>query len=336
MNLTRIKGYACLEQGAQLTPYSYDPPQLKDNEVRIAVTHCGVCASDIQAIDDYYNITGYPFVPGHEIVGTIVETGAHVPASRLGERVGVGWQGRACGHCAWCQKGLVSLCQEVVDNAVWTPHGGFSTSVTADAGFAYPIPEGIPSAVGAVLMCAGITVFAPLHQNLTAHPQRIGIMGIGGLGHLAIQFASRMGYEVTAISTSPGKREEALALGAHKFLVITDKEDERKYGYYFDLLLCTAHGCVDWESALEMLKKRGRVILTGFPEMHFKPIDLVAHELTISGSFLGQPAEMREMLRFSQDNDIRPLIETYPMAEVNRAIERVRENKARFRVVLSN
>lgn len=336
MNLGRIKGYASLERGAQLTPYSYDPPELKDSEVRIAVTHCGVCASDIQAIDDFYNITDYPFVPGHEIVGTIVEIGGGVPASRLGERVGVGWQGRTCGHCAWCQKGLVSLCMEVVDNAVWNPYGGFSTSVIADASFAYPIPEGMPSTVGAVLMCAGITVFAPLHQNLTAHPQRIGVMGIGGLGHLAIQFASRMGYEVTAISTSPAKREEALALGAHKFLLISDKEDERKYGYYFDLLLCTALGGVDWESALEMLKKRGSVILTGFPEMNFKPIDLVVHELTISGSFLGQPAEMREMLRFSQDNDIRPLIETYPMAEVNHAIERVRENKARYRVVLCN
>ena len=161
-------------------------------------------------------------------------------------------------------------------------------------------------------------------------------MGIGGLGHLAIQFANKMGYEVTAISTSPGKREEALALGAHKFLVISDKEDEKKYGYYFDLLLCTAHGRVDWERALEILKKRGKVILTGFPEMHFRPIDLVAHELSISGSFLGQPAEMLEMLRFSQDNDIRPRVELLSMAEVNQAIQRVRENKARYRVVLCN
>ena len=336
MNSSRITGYAALERGGQLMPYSYEPPALKDHEVRIAITHCGICATDIQAIDDFYDITDYPFVPGHEIVGAIVETGKDVPSSRLGERVGIGWQGRTCGHCEWCKQDLVTLCQEVVDNAVWKPFGGFSSSIVADNNFVYPIPDGMPSEIGAVLMCAGITVFAPLHHHLAPHQQRIGVMGIGGLGHLAIQFANKMGYEVTAISTSPGKREEALALGAHKFLVISDKEDEKKYGYYFDLLLCTAHGRVDWERALEILKKRGKVILTGFPEMHFRPIDLVAHELSISGSFLGQPAEMLEMLRFSQDNDIRPRVELLSMAEVNQAIQRVRENKARYRVVLCN
>lgn len=336
MNNSRIKGYASLERGSPLIPYSYDAPALKDKEVRIAITHCGICATDIQAIDDFYDITDYPFVPGHEIVGTIVETGKGVTPSRLGERVGIGWQGRTCGHCEWCRQGLVTLCQEVVENAVWKPYGGFSSSIAVDGDFVYPIPEGMPAEVGAVLMCAGISVFAPLHQNLTPQQQRIGIMGIGGLGHLAIQYASKMGYEVTAISTSPGKREEAKALGADRFLVISDKEQEKKYGYYFDLLLCTAHGRVDWTRALEILKKRGKVILTGFPEMDFRPIDLVAHELTISGSFLGQPPEMREMLLFSQENAICPMIEMYPMAEINQAIQRVRENKARYRVVLCN
>ena len=127
-----------------------------------------------------------------------------------------------------------------------------------------------------------------------------------------------------------------MALGADQFLVITDKQQERNFGYYFDLLLCTAHGRVDWETALEVLKKRGKVILVGFPEMHFRPIDLVAHELTISGSFLGLPSEMREMLRFSQEYAIRPMIELLPMTDVNQAIQRIRENKARYRIVLSN
>lgn len=336
MSHSQISGYASLERGGQLVQYSYDPPGLKDNEVRIAITHCGICATDIQAIDDFYYITDYPFVPGHEIVGMVVEAGGEVPASLLGARVGAGWQGRKCGHCEWCRQGLVSMCQDVVDNATWKPYGGFSSSIAIDHSFVYPLPEGMLSETGAVLMCAGISVFTPLHHNLKPHQQRVGILGIGGLGHLAIQYASKMGYEVTAISTSPGKREEALALGADNFLVITDKEEERKYGYYFDLLLCTAHGSVDWERALEILKKRGRVILTGFPDMQFRPIDLVVHELSISGSFLGQPAEMREMLQFSQEKGIQPMIETMEMTEVNRAIERLRANKARYRIVLCN
>ncbi len=336
MNNSKITGYAALKKGGDLVPYMYDPPALQEHEVRIAITHCGVCATDIQAIDDFYYITDYPFIPGHEIVGTIVETGKKVPPSRLGERVGAGWQGRKCGHCEWCRQGLVNLCEEVVENAVWKPHGGFSSSITADVNFVYPIPEGMPSEFGAVLMCAGITVFAPLQQNLKSQKQRIGIMGIGGLGHLAIQYAHKMGYEVTAISTSPSKQDEARSLGADQFLVITDKDQERKYSAYFDFLLCTAHGRLDWESALKLLEKRGKVILTGFPEMHFRPIDLVAHELTISGSFLGLPSEMREMLRFSQDNKIRPMIEMFPMTEVNEAIRKIRENKARYRVVLCN
>jgi uncharacterized zinc-type alcohol dehydrogenase-like protein len=336
MTNANITGFAALQSGGALAPYSYEPPALGEHDVRIAITHCGICATDLQAIDDFYNITDYPFVPGHEVVGNIVEIGKDVPASLLGERVGAGWQGRACGKCEWCRQGLVHLCQDVVENALWKPYGGFSSSIVVDHNFVYPIPQGMPSEYAAVLMCAGISVFSPLHHNLKPHRQRIGIMGIGGLGHLAIQFASRMGYEVTAISTSPAKRDEAMALGAHQFLVITDREQKRKYGYYFDLVLCTAHGRVDWESTLEMLKKRGRVILTGFSEMHFKPIDLVAHELSISGSFLGLPDEMREMLHFSQENAIQPMVELMPMTEVNSAIQRLRENKARYRIVLCN
>ncbi len=336
MNTSTITGFAALGKGERLTPYRCELPLLGEQDVRIAVTHCGLCATDIQAVDDYYNITEYPFVPGHEVVGTIIEAGAGVPPARVGERVGVGWQGRACGHCEWCRQGLVHLCQDVVRNASWKPNGGFSTAICADQGFAYPIPEGLASEDAAVLMCAGITVFTPLFTNRRKEPQRIAIVGVGGLGHLAVQYARALGYEVTAISTSPSKREEALAFGAHHFLLINDRDEERKYAYYFDLILCTAHGSVDWVRVLEILKKRGRLILTGFPDMDFRPVDLVAHELSISGSFLGTPADMRAMLQFSTDHRIQPMIELIPMSAVNEAIQRVRENKARYRIVLCN
>ena len=336
MDTSIITGFAALAKRAVLTPYNYEPPPLGDHDVRIAVTHCGLCATDIQAIDDYYDITDYPFVPGHEVVGIITEVGSSISPTRIRERVGAGWQGRACGKCDWCRQGLVNLCQDVVNNASWKPHGGFSSSISVNGDFAYKLPEGMLSEVAAVLMCAGITVFTPLFNQRGPHQQRIGIAGVGGLGHLAIQYARKLGYEVTAISTSASKKEEALSLGANRFLLINDREEERKCGYYFDLILCTAHGSVDWVSMLEMLKKHGRVILTGFPDMNLKPVDLVAHELTISGSFLGTPSDMRAMLQFSHEHAIKPMIELMPMAEVNKAIQKVRENKARYRIVLYN
>jgi uncharacterized zinc-type alcohol dehydrogenase-like protein len=336
MNPSTIMGYAALATGQPLELFTYTLPKLEDYEVRVAITHCGLCFTDIQAIDDFYHITKFPFVPGHEIVGYVSEVGKTVSELKEGDRVGIGWQGRACMKCEWCLRGEVNLCQDIVRTAAWTPYGGFSSSIAVNSGFAYRLPNGMPSEVAAVLMCAGITVFTPLRTYSCSPSVRIGIIGVGGLGHLAIQFAKAFGYEVTAISSSPGKKEEALALGADQFIVAGDEGAMRKVEYYFDLLLCTAHGEIDWESMLEILKKKGKLILVGFPEMTLRPIDLVAHQLSISGSFLGTPGDMREMLFFAQTHDIQPMIELMPMARINKAIERLKENKARYRIVLVN
>ena len=336
MNPQTIIGYTAKAKGQALEPLTYPAPQLKDHEVRVAISHCGLCYTDIQAIEDFYEITDYPFVPGHEVVGHVCEVGKSVMELREGDRVGIGWQGRACGQCEWCASGEVNLCQEVVKNASWTPYGGFSTSIKVDAGFAYPLPPKIPSETAAVLMCAGISVFAPLHQNYTHPAQRIGIIGIGGLGHLAIQYAKAMGYEVTAISSSPGKKEEALGFGANHFIWASDRAELRKAAYYFDVLLCTAHAGVDWEAMHAILKKKGKLLLAGFSEMSFKPIDLVAHQLTMTGSFLGTQDEMREMLAFSELQNIRPLIELLPMSQINPAINKLKAGKVRYRMVLEN
>lgn len=336
MERSMVMGYAALARGEPLLPHSYEMPDLGDSEVRVAITHCGLCSTDIQAIDDFYEITDYPFIPGHEIVGKVCETGKTVSKLKVGDRVGIGWQGRCCTKCEWCLSGDVNLCQEVVDNASWKPYGGFSSSITVDEGFAYQLPDGLPSETAAVLMCAGISVFNPLRHFRIEVPQRIGIIGVGGLGHLAIQFAKALGYEVTAISSSPEKKEEAAKLGADRFLVAADRDARRQLAYYFDLLLGTAHGGVKWEEMLEMLKKRGKLLLVGFPELNFKPIDLVAHELSICGSFLGNQTDMRQMIQFAHGHNIQPMIELMPMSRINEAIQRVRENKARYRIVLEN
>ena len=332
----KITGYAAKVQGAALVPFSYDPVPLKANEVRIAITHCGLCGTDVQGIDNYYGIVDYPFVPGHEIVGHISELGRDVSRTRLGQRVGVGWQGRACGQCEWCLKGDVHLCMNVAENGSWTPYGGFSTAVAVQEGFAYPLPERMPSEVAAVMMCAGITVYSALRKYCSAPDLRLGIVGIGGLGHLALQFAREMGFEVTALSSSPHKREEALTLGAEYFIDVSDQTALAGVADYFDLLYVTAHGGVAWEEMMGSLKRKGKLLLSGFPDLTLDSVDLVAHELSIEGSFLGTQQDMRDMLHFTQAHGIQPMIELVPMSQVNKAIERLKQNKVHYRIVLVN
>ncbi len=333
MSRKAIQGYAARGVGQPLEPFTYEPPPLGEHDVRVSVSHCGVCHTDVHAIDDYYGITDYPFVPGHEIVGYVSALGREVSELKEGDRVGIGWQGRSCGQCEWCLKGEEQLCMDIVQAATWLPYGGFSSSVTVDSCFAYPLPDAMPSEIASVLMCAGITAYSPLRTFAGPPPRKIGIIGVGGLGHLALQFARALGYEVTALSSSPDKKEQALAFGADHF-VATDPASLSELEFTFDLLLCTASGKIDWVPLLDTLKKDGKLILVGFPDLEFNSTDLVAHQLSITASFLGNRATMREMLSFSHAHGITPAIELMPMSQVNEAIQRLRDNKARYRIVL--
>ncbi len=223
--------------GQPLEPITYEPPKLGENDVRVSVTHCGVCHTDIHAIDDYYGITVFPCVPGHEIVGHVSAVGHASSGLKVGDRVGIGWQGRSCMQCEWCLQGVDQLCLDSVDSGTWVPYGGFSSSVIVDSRFTYPLPDALPSEVAAVLMCAGITVYSPLRSYAARPKQKIGIIGVGGLGHLALQFARALDYEVTAISSSPEKKEQALAFGADHFIDSNDQTSMRQAALSFDLLL---------------------------------------------------------------------------------------------------
>jgi len=336
MSVELVHGYAAKALGKACQPFSYKPPPLGQHDVRISVTHCGVCHTDIQAIQNYYGITNFPFVPGHEIVGTVSEAGAAVVGVGVGDRVGVGWQGRSCGKCVWCLRGQTQLCMEIEKTTVMEPYGGFASSVVADYSFVYPLPPTMPSPVGAVLMCAGVTVYSALRTHGAGPGVKAAILGVGGLGHLAIQFAHAFGCEVTAISSSPSKEGEALQFGADRFVDSHDKTGMRKLDYGHDLLICTANAGINWEALLMVLKKRGRLVLVGFPDVAFNSTDLVAHELSITGSLIGNPPMMRAMLSFAQQHNITPQVELMPMSQVNEAIQRVKENKARYRIVLVN
>lgn len=331
-----VKGYAAMTAGQPLVPFTYAAPLLQAHEIRVAVTHCGLCYSDIHAIDDLYNITPYPFVPGHEIVGTVSETGDAVSGFQTGDRVCIGWQGRSCGTCEWCLRGEEQLCKGVAKNGVCVPFGGISESVVVDSRFAYPLPSDMPAEDAAVLLCAGLTVYHALSRYRTSGIQRIGIIGIGGLGHLAIQFAHAMGYHITVLSSSEAKRTEARQFGADQFICTSEKGVFKDLTESLDLLFCTAHGDIPWERLLESMKKRGILILMGFANISFNPTDLVVHELTLQGSFIGNQTQMREMLAFAQRHHIQPVVEQMPMSRINEAIDRVRQNKARYRIVLTN
>ena len=331
-----ITGYAARAVGQQLEPFTYESPKLGEHDVRVSVTHCGLCYSDIQAIDDYYGVVTYPFVPGHEIVGYVSAVGSAPSGLKVGDRVGIGWQGRSCGECEWCKRDEEQLCLDIVQAGTWVPYGGFASSIVVDSRFVYLVPDSMPSEIAAVLVCGGISVYNPLRLYAQQSAQKIGIIGIGGLGHLAIQFAHALGYEVTVISSSPAKKEEALGFGADHFVVSDDKASLRKLEFNFDLLLCTAHGDINWEWLLTILRKRGKLVLVGFPNVALNSTDLVVHELSITGSFVGNRATMREMLSFAQAHGIKPWIELMPMSRINEAIERVKQNKVRYRIVLVN
>jgi D-arabinose 1-dehydrogenase-like Zn-dependent alcohol dehydrogenase len=239
-------------------------------------------------------------------------------------------------QCEWCLRGEEQLCTEIVPSAVWDPYGGFSSSIIADSRFAYPLPSGMVSQDAAVLMCAGLTVYSPLRMYGGERTPKIAIVGVGGLGHLAIQFAHALGWEVTAISSSLKKKDQAVAFGADRFIHSDDQVSLRQFEFGFDLVMCTNSGGMNWELLLMILKQRGTLALIGFPNVTFNSTDLVAHELSITGSFLGNRAPMREMLGFTQDQGISPQVQLMPMSQVNQAFQRLRENKARYRIVLVN
>ena len=336
MTGSTIEGFAAKERGSILEPFTYSLPALKKNEVEISITHCGVCYTDIQGIDNYYGIVKYPFVPGHEIVGHIAAVGSGVEGLVVGDRVAVGWQGRCCGRCEWCLQGEENLCDDIENCATWDPYGGFSSAIVVDSSFVYPIPNGMASEHAAVLMCAGVSVYTPLKNNSAGQGTQVGVIGIGGLGHLAIQFASALGCQVTAISSTPGKQKEARKFGAASFLDINDEDQLEQARGKLDLLLYTSHGKGDWTSLLDCLKPKGKMIAVGFSDepVTFEPLELVVNHLSITGSLIGSRENMREMLSFAHQHGIHPEIELMPMDRVNAAIQRLKNNQARYRIVL--
>lgn len=318
-------------------PFKYDPGELGPHEVEIAITHCGICHSDIHLISNDWGISHYPFIPGHEIIGAVQALGAEVRALELGQRVGLGWQSNSCGICEWCTRGMENLCPAAECTCVHR-HGGYADLVRANARFVIPIPGALESEQSAPLLCAGITVYNPLRTHGINPSSRVGVVGIGGLGHLAVQFARVFGAEVTAFSTSAAKEEEARALGAHNFVNTRESKAMKEVFGTLDFVLSTISEDQDWGVYLQTLRPTGTLCFVGVPpspvSVHALP--LISGIRSITGNPTGSPYRIKEMLDVAARHGVKAKTELFPMAKANEAIEKVKKNKVRYRAVLAN
>jgi uncharacterized zinc-type alcohol dehydrogenase-like protein len=332
-----VNAFAAREKGGRLAPFRYELGALAPHEVDIAVTHCGLCHSDVHLIDDSWNRSHYPLVPGHEVAGLVAECGSAVRELRRGQRVGVGWQRGACLACPLCLEGQENLCPEQQATCLGHP-GGLAERIRVDARFAFPLPDELDAVHAAPLLCGGITVYAPLRRFGVSPASRVAVVGIGGLGHMALLMLRAFGCEVTAFSSSGAKREEALAMGADFFSSSNDPRAILEHAGRFDLVLSTVHARLDWTSYLRTLRPNGTLCLLGSPPglLQIPAALLVTGQRAITGSDIGGRAQIREMLGFAARHHIQPRVEPAPMTEenVNRAVERLRENRVRYRAVL--
>ncbi len=338
-HLTRmsdIHALAVTQAKGKLEPFSFDPGPLGDEEVEIEVEYCGICHSDLSIINNEFGITKYPLVPGHEAIGKVVALGSDAKLVKEGETVGVGWFAESCLYCRQCLAGDHNLCVRGKPTIVGH-HGAFATRVRCHWIWATPIPEGIDLAKAGPLLCAGSTVFNPLVQFDVRPTDRVGVIGIGGLGHLALQFANKWGCEVTAFTSSSSKADEAKKLGAHKILDTNSKDDLKKAAGSFDFILSTIMAKIDLGGYLAALAPKGRFHTVGFtPELRTSPAPVILGQKEISGSPVGAPATAIKMLDFCARHGISPITEEFQMGKANEAIEHLEAGKARYRMVLKN
>lgn len=318
-------------------PFHYDPGALGPQDVEIAVSHCGICHSDLHLISNDWGISKYPFIPGHEIIGTVAAVGSGVRALSQGQRVGLGWQSNSCGVCEWCARGLENLCPGLEATCIHR-NGGYADSVRANARFVIPIPEALDSERAAPLLCAGITVYSPLRTHGVNPSSRVGVVGIGGLGHLAIQFARAFGAHVTAFSTSAGKEEEARALGADNFVNSRESKHMKDMAGTQDFILTTANADQDWSTFIQALRPLGTLCFVGVPPapVTIQAFPVISGGRAVTGSPIGSPFRIREMLDVAARHRVQAQTEAFPMARANEAIEKVKKSKVRFRAVLAN
>ena len=313
---------------------SVDLGPLGAEDVEVAVEYCGLCHSDLSVLNNDWGISEYPAILGHEVIGRVTAMGPNAKGLKVGQRVGVGWNSGSDMSCPQCLAGNHHLCPQVQATIIGH-RGGFATHIRAHWAWTIPLPENLNLADAGPLLCGGITVFAPL--AMYAKPtDRVGIIGIGGLGHMAVKFAAAYGCDVTAFTSNERKFDEARGFGANHVVSSRDSAAIKKLGAKFDLLISTVNATLDWDAMIGTLAPNGRLHVVGIvPEpIPVAAFSLIGKQRSVSGSPSGSPAATRTMLDFAARHNIAPQTEHYPMGKINEAFARLESGQARYRIVL--
>ena len=338
-------GYAALTADAPLVPHRFERREPKAHDVQIDIMYCGVCHSDLHTARNEWHNTVYPVIPGHEIVGRVVATGNQVTKFKVGDLVGVGCMVDSCQQCESCHEGLEQYCEtgfvgtyngEEMHTGGMT-YGGYANNIVVKESFVLRIPENLDPAAASPLLCAGITTYSPLRHWKVGKGMKVGVVGLGGLGHMAIKLAHAMGAEVILYTTSPNKREDGLRLGAHDVVVSKDRDEMKKYRNSLDFILNTVAAPHDLNPFLSQLKRDGTMTLVGAPaEPHPSPevFNLIFKRRSLAGSLIGGIAETQEMLDFCGEHNITSDIEMIPIQKINEAYERMLKSDVKYRFVI--
>ncbi|XP_059286582.1 probable cinnamyl alcohol dehydrogenase 1 isoform X1 [Lycium ferocissimum] len=337
-------GWAARDPSGVLSPYEFNRRAVGSDDVLLDIAFCGICFADVVWSRNKLGHSKYPLVPGHEITGTVRELGTNVKHFKVGDHVGVGTYVNSCRECEYCSDGLEVHCEK---GAIYTfdgidvdgtvTKGGYSSYIVVNERYCFRIPENYPLASAAPLLCAGITVYTPMiRHNMNQPGKSLGVVGLGGLGHLAVKFGKAFGLNVTVFSTSISKREEALKLlGADNFVISSDEQQMTALSKSFDFIINTASGDIPFDPYLSLLKTAGTLVLVGFPsEVKFIPGNLILGMKSIVGSVTGGTKQTQEMLDFCASHKIYPEIEIVPIQYANEALERLIKKDVKYRFVI--
>lgn len=333
----KIQAYAAMKARENFEPFEYEPGDLGGEQVEIKVSHCGICHSDLSMRNNDWMMTKFPFVGGHEIVGEVTALGENTKGLEIGDKVGLGWNSRSCMHCDQCISGFQINCPQI-EGTIVERHGGFAEKVRCHWAWAEKIPDGLDFSKVGPLLCGGITVFNPFVQLEIKPTDKVGVVGIGGLGHLAVQFADKWGCEVTAFSTSPEKADEAKKMGADYVVNTKSARELKSLAGKFDMILSTVNVPLKWDSYFQALAPKGKLHVVGavmepIPVVSF---NLIMNQKALTGTATGSPDVVRKMLEFCARHKIEPITEDYKMSEINEAFDHLENGKPRYRIVLES
>jgi uncharacterized zinc-type alcohol dehydrogenase-like protein len=342
--MPQAQAYAAMDPKSPLVPYSFERREVRPADVEIEILYCGVCHSDLHQARDEWGGSLYPMVPGHEIIGRVTKVGPAVTKFKVGQMAGVGVMVDSCRTCKNCNRNMEQYCVEGMTGTYnglerdqkTLAQGGYSNLIVTDERWVFNIGENLDPAGAAPLLCAGITTYSPLKFAGVKKGTKVGVIGLGGLGHMAVKFAVSFGAEVTLISTSPSKQKDAERLGAHKFLLSTDAEQMKAFDSYFEVLVNTVSANHDYEPYLNLLDLEGRMMIVGLPpeEPKASPFAMLKNRRSITGSMIGGTQETQEMLDYCAEHNIVADVEVIPIQNINEAFERMLKADVRYRFVI--